>query len=272
MVKNTNPLILTFDIDGLYGSEIPVTKGILNILKKGRSTATFFVTAIHAEKHPDLIDLILDEGHEVACHGYDHSVITDLSPVMFSEWLKTATDMLQRIVRKKIFGFKAPNSMIPRWGPSILHRLGYKYDSSVQPCIPIPFWYGAPRAPLYPYYPSFENIYVESPLNRSFKEFPQAVFPGIRIPVGGWWIRNLGLTWTQLAVRKLLNDGVVTLYLHPWEFQERKSLTGIECLNFMQKTILFRKTGGHMFSFLKSIVSKIQGEKISVEMALERSL
>jgi len=272
MNRNCNPLLLTFDVDGLYSDEVAPTKKILSILQKRDAFATFFITALHAEKHPDLIDAILHQGHEVACHGYDHTTLADFSPQAFGESLKKAATKLQRITRREIVGFRAPNFLIPRWAPSVLYSLGYKYDSSVQPSIPVPNWYGAPRAPLYPYCPSLENVYLESDVNHAFREFPLAVFPGLRIPSGGWWARNLGLKWAKNALKKLIEKGAATLHFHPWEFEEKSLLSGMEKLHSLDKTVWFRKVGSHMYDILEDILGDIQSEKISIEMALERNI
>ena len=48
------------------------TNIILDILKANDVRATFFCTGNFAENAPDIIQRIMDEGHEVACHGVDH--------------------------------------------------------------------------------------------------------------------------------------------------------------------------------------------------------
>ena len=72
----TNPLIikdgkrvayLTFD-DGPSEN----TRSILNTLKEYGAHATFFVVGKNAEKYPDLIRQIHQEGHTVANHSYCH--------------------------------------------------------------------------------------------------------------------------------------------------------------------------------------------------------
>ncbi|MCC2686185.1 MAG: polysaccharide deacetylase, partial [Paenibacillaceae bacterium] len=58
---------LTFD-DGPSN----VTPKVLDILKDNGIQATFFVLGKQAEEHPDLIKRILDEGHQIGNHSYDH--------------------------------------------------------------------------------------------------------------------------------------------------------------------------------------------------------
>src|SRR5690242_10816850 len=45
---------------------------ILAMLADARSTATFFTLGWIAERYPDLIRRIANEGHEVASHGFEH--------------------------------------------------------------------------------------------------------------------------------------------------------------------------------------------------------
>src|SRR5690606_26410252 len=49
-----------------------VTPEILNILKKHNVKATFFCVGENIEKHPEIFQRILDEGHQVGNHTYNH--------------------------------------------------------------------------------------------------------------------------------------------------------------------------------------------------------
>jgi uncharacterized membrane protein (DUF485 family) len=59
---------LTFD-DGPYP---PYTGQILDILKENNVQATFFLIGQNAEKHPELVQRIVAEGHQVGNHTYHH--------------------------------------------------------------------------------------------------------------------------------------------------------------------------------------------------------
>ncbi len=58
---------LTFD-DGPK----PETADLLDALKQKDVKATFFVVGKQAEKHPDLVKRMSDDGHEIGNHSYDH--------------------------------------------------------------------------------------------------------------------------------------------------------------------------------------------------------
>lgn len=66
--NNKNEIYLTFD-DG----PIPeVTPWVLDILKEYNITATFFCIGDNIRKHPEVFKRILEEGHQVGNHTFNH--------------------------------------------------------------------------------------------------------------------------------------------------------------------------------------------------------
>ena len=63
-----NNIWLTFD-DGPHQESTPF---ILNVLKEEQVKATFFLVGEQMEKHPELFNQIISEGHIVANHSYSH--------------------------------------------------------------------------------------------------------------------------------------------------------------------------------------------------------
>ena len=59
---------LTFD----DGPDDIMTPKVLDILKENRVKATFFIVGSKAEAHPDLISRIVDEGHIIGSHSWNH--------------------------------------------------------------------------------------------------------------------------------------------------------------------------------------------------------
>jgi peptidoglycan/xylan/chitin deacetylase (PgdA/CDA1 family) len=73
MGKITKKMVaLTFD----GGSEATHTKEILSILKKQQVRCTMFLTGKFMEKYPDIVEEIIQDGHEIANHTYDHPHLT----------------------------------------------------------------------------------------------------------------------------------------------------------------------------------------------------
>ena len=61
-------LYLTFDDGPTPG----VTDELLDMLKKHEAKATFFCVGKNIENHPDLYQRILEEGHEIGNHTFNH--------------------------------------------------------------------------------------------------------------------------------------------------------------------------------------------------------
>lgn len=61
-------LVLTFD----DGPDPTWTPKVLDVLKKHHAHAVFFVTGTMVSRYPDLVERIVDEGHEVGLHTFNH--------------------------------------------------------------------------------------------------------------------------------------------------------------------------------------------------------
>ncbi|MEU4462964.1 bifunctional polysaccharide deacetylase/glycosyltransferase family 2 protein [Streptomyces sp. NPDC024017] len=63
-----NELVLTFD----DGPDPMWTPKVLDVLKKHDARAVFFITGTMASRHPDLVQRMVDEGHEIGLHTFNH--------------------------------------------------------------------------------------------------------------------------------------------------------------------------------------------------------
>ncbi|MFQ5462957.1 MAG: polysaccharide deacetylase family protein [Phycisphaerae bacterium] len=63
-----NRIALTFD----DGPDEVTTPLVLDLLKRFDTTASFFIVGFRADRHPEIVDRIVAEGHEVGCHSYWH--------------------------------------------------------------------------------------------------------------------------------------------------------------------------------------------------------
>jgi len=68
--RQRNRFALTFD-DGPG----PSTPDILDALREAGARATFFALGRQVEEYPEVVARIIDEGHELASHGYDHGIL-----------------------------------------------------------------------------------------------------------------------------------------------------------------------------------------------------
>ena len=205
-------------------------KPLLELLDKHKVRATFFVLGQVAERHPELIEKIYEEGHEIASHGYLHKRLHELSKEKFEDDLRKSTNLLESLIKEKIIGFRAPSYSIDKdtiWALDVLENLGYRYDSSVFPLrLRKKSLYGVRNAPLYPYSPSKEDITKESKdENRKIIEFPLSAvkFAGVKIPVaGGAYLRLFPAWFLRLAIKKINKEKrPAIIYVHPWETYEK---------------------------------------------------
>ncbi|WP_313894794.1 polysaccharide deacetylase family protein [Psychrobacillus sp.] len=88
---------LTFDD---WASDKTITN-VLDILAKYDIKATFFLIGNGVEKNPNLARAILEEGHEVASHSYNHKVVTEMTPEDLQEDLKKAHEVLTEAIQQK---------------------------------------------------------------------------------------------------------------------------------------------------------------------------
>ncbi len=138
---------------------------LLDLFDSFKVEATFFVLGWIAERLPHLVKEIASRGHEIATHGYDHSLITGQTPPQFEADLKRALSVTAPLVKAPIYGYRAPSFTItPKttWAYEILERNGIAYDSSVFPIRGHPD-YGFPSAPLSPY--AVSAALIEVPLS-----------------------------------------------------------------------------------------------------------
>lgn len=91
----TDGVCLTFD----DGPDPEVTPAILDILTKENVTATFFVLGEKAKKHPEILNRMRQEGHEVANHGYAHLDGWKVDEEVFIENVKLG----EQVSRSRVF-------------------------------------------------------------------------------------------------------------------------------------------------------------------------
>ena len=127
---------LPFSTWNQYESKvIENTQIILDLFEKYKVQATFFTLGYIAEKHPELIEKIKSQGHEIASHGYSHTDIRKMTKESFESDLLKSLSILEKISGERILGFRAPFFSITKqnlWAFDILKK-HLRYDSSIFP-------------------------------------------------------------------------------------------------------------------------------------------
>lgn len=231
-----HPTAFSFDIEDWFHSEfVPesertaaadsvVQRGttrILDLLRASGSRATFFVLGDVVREHPGLLRRIVDEGHEVASHGLDHTPLWRLDSDRFARQLEEFRRLVERVLGHfPVIGYRAPCFSLDRstaWALDVLRDQGYAYDSSI-----FPAWtklYGVPDAPVRIYRPARDDLARHDP-GGALVEFPVAVAAAglLRVPVaGGFYLRALPLPVFRLVFDAIQRRRPAALYLHPRE-------------------------------------------------------
>jgi len=187
----------------------------LELLDAKGIKATFFVLGWVAERFPDLVLKLKEEGHEVATHGYAHRLIYKQSKEEFRQDVTKAVEIIEKITGEGVKGYRAPSFSIvvdTFWAWDILSELGIEYDSSVFPIYHDR--YGVPSAPRFPY-----RVKLES--GGRFFEFPLSTYRmwGRNMPIaGGGYLRIHPYWFVKRGIRKINSEGMPAIvYFHPWE-------------------------------------------------------
>lgn len=109
--------------DGMKVS-VEGTNRILDVLSENDVRATFFCTGNFAQNAPDVMKRIMDEGHEIACHGVDHFEPKESDFVLSKE-------IVEEICGVNVVGYRQPR-MFPVVEAEI-KKAGYLYNSSLNP-------------------------------------------------------------------------------------------------------------------------------------------
>lgn len=190
------------------------THKILDIFSENNTKATFFTLGWVAERYPGLIRRIVDDGHELACHGYEHIRVTEQTPEQFRADVAKAKAILEQLGGTEVIGYRAASYSIGAsnlWALNVLQELDFKYSSSIYPVKHD--LYGMPDAPRFLYEP------IE---NTPFKEIPITTlrFGEKNMPCGGGGFFRFYpycfSKWAFNRVNKRENQSAI-FYFHPWE-------------------------------------------------------
>ena len=137
-ISNTeNKIYLTFD-DG----PIPeITEWVLEELKKHNAKATFFCIGHNMEKHPEILEKVINDGHSVGNHTFNH----------LNGWKTSTKEYIENSIQWSVVSGQSPNGKLfrPPYGKikssqsKKLRQLGYKiimwdvlsadYDTAISP-------------------------------------------------------------------------------------------------------------------------------------------
>jgi polysaccharide deacetylase family protein (PEP-CTERM system associated) len=228
-VENLNGIIRKNEWERKKSTVVQNTQRILDVLGKYKIPATFFILGWVAERQPDLVKDIFEAGHEIACHGYGHQLAYDLSEEELIKDVSDAKKILEDIIAFPISGYRAPNFSINDNIMLQLKRLKFIYDSSYNP-FQMHGRYGSLHG-------LGEKVARGCYLTKSgLYEIPIPAITrfNVTVPIGGgayfriypYWISKMFIS------RKLKQDKIYTMYLHPWEFEPEQERVESIKLNY----------------------------------------
>jgi polysaccharide deacetylase family protein (PEP-CTERM system associated) len=185
---------------------------ILTILDRHDVKATFFFLGWIADRYPDAVTDVARRGHEIAIHGYAHSLVFRQRPDEFARDLERALAAVRKAYAGPILGYRAPTFSIRAdslWALEIIRDFGFRYDSSV-----LPVKRGSNGIP------GARDLPHE--ITHGLLEFPISTIEvlGCRLRVaGGGYLRLYPLAVTCRAIEWLnrRRGQPAIVYLHPWE-------------------------------------------------------
>jgi polysaccharide deacetylase family protein (PEP-CTERM system associated) len=187
---------------------------ILAMFAAAEVKATFFTLGWIAQRHGPLMRRIVDAGHELASHGWDHERVFRLDRDSFARDLERSRKVLEDAGGTAITGYRAPSFSIDQrtpWAYMALAEQGFAYSSSVAPITHD--HYGWRRAPRFAFKPIPWADLVEIPVTT-------AHFAGRRLAAGGGgFFRVLPYGFSRWAIRQVNEQDrrPAVFYFHPWE-------------------------------------------------------
>jgi peptidoglycan/xylan/chitin deacetylase (PgdA/CDA1 family) len=135
-------IVLTFDNLGEAAEEElgePVARGahhsvtevlpiVLKLLDSAGLKATFFVEAINTERYPDALRRLIDDGHELGCHGWRHEPFSAQTEPRKREILAASTQAL-RATGATVTGFRPPGGVLDGNDLPLLAHAGLEWAS-----------------------------------------------------------------------------------------------------------------------------------------------
>lgn len=190
------------------------TQRILDLFDQHQVKATFFTLGWVAERYPQLIRRIVDDGHELASHGYQHTRVTEQTPDQFRQDLRLSKQILEDLGGQPIVGYRAASYSIGAsnlWALEVLEEEGFQYSSSIYPVKHD--LYGMPDAPRFAFRPDNAPKLLEIPIST-------LNFFGRNVPCGGGGFFRLYPYYLSKCAYRYINfnekqPGI--FYFHPWE-------------------------------------------------------
>jgi polysaccharide deacetylase family protein (PEP-CTERM system associated) len=188
---------------------------LLDLFSATETRVTCFFLGWVAKQHPQLVKEAVQQGHEIASHGYAHRLVYQMTQQEFLDDAVRSRKLLEDISGAPVRGYRSAGfSTTPKtlWFFDALAEAGYQYDSSV---FPAPRQHGGIRNG------QREPHWVLSRCQRSVLEFPITVanLAGKSMCFfGGGYLRLFPYWLIERMANQVIAEGrPVVFYIHPRE-------------------------------------------------------
>ena len=190
------------------------TDRILELFANHDVRGTFFTLGWVADRYPALVRKIVDHGHELASHGWEHIRVSSQVPKEFREDVARTRKLLEDVSGQAVKGYRAASYSIgsseAAWAWNELAEAGYRYSSSI---VPIRHdHYGIPDAPRFAFQ-AIEGRLLEVPI-------ATVALAGRNLNCGGGgWFRLFPYAFSRWALNRVneQEQQAGIFYFHPWE-------------------------------------------------------
>ena len=189
------------------------TERILELFAARGVSATFFMLGCVAQRYPRLTRRIVEQGHELASHGYQHVRVTQQRPEEFRDDVVRTKKLLEDIAGCPVNGYRAASYSIGAnnlWALDVLAETGHTYSSSIYPIRHD--LYGMPEAPRFAFRHNGDGL-LEIPITT-------VLVAGRKLPCGGGGYFRLFPFWFSRGGLRRVNESdreSCVFYFHPWE-------------------------------------------------------
>ena len=131
LLQRANPLPVPLSV-GEYGATTSIPR-ILALLDRHQVPATFFIPAMGAMLHPEIVPSILKgQRHEIGVHGWIHELWPGIGDAATEQRLLTQSiEYLTKAAGKRPAGVRAPGSGFSLHTFDLIRKAGFLYDSSL---------------------------------------------------------------------------------------------------------------------------------------------
>lgn len=119
--ENDKRIELTFD----QGYENGYTEKILDTLKEKNVRATFFLVGDYAEKNPELIKRMIEDGHKIGNHTQTHPSMPDLTAEQISSEIGELHDYIKKHYGYEMNELRPPMGEYSEFSLSQTQKAGY---------------------------------------------------------------------------------------------------------------------------------------------------